>query len=82
MPHCCVSTGMEPDRITLSASIFHLMDYLAYPSNVRKTDVGQCLSRCTTQGRSVTVTNRRQPNPRLIRPGVKFGDGRRGRRLR
>jgi hypothetical protein len=67
MPHCCVSTGMEPDRITLSASIFHLMDYLAYPSNVRKTDVGQCLSRCTTQGRSVTVTNRRQPEEDPLR---------------
>jgi hypothetical protein len=35
----------------------------AYPPNVRKTDAGQCLSRCATQGRSVTVTNRRQPNP-------------------
>ena len=27
-----------------------------------ETDAGQCLSRCATQGRSVTVTNSRQPN--------------------
>ena len=33
------------------------MDNRAYPPNVRKTDAGQCLSRCATQGRSVTVTN-------------------------
>jgi hypothetical protein len=40
------------------------------------TPGSQCLCRCATQGRSVTVTNRRQPKPRLIRRGVKFGDGR------